>query len=599
MRYQLSFGRIPKTASTVQANDGRFRLAVLADLSQRAGRGEVRVGDAMAASPGRRVDVDNFEECLEQADLTLRLDVGVDGSLVEIPIRSLDDFHPDELYDNVDFFSELSGLRRRLANSSTFEKAAQEVRGWSSTGASAAPSKRSSTGTNIPRGKLSDFAALLERDAAAVPEAVASAEQLIQSVVAPYVVPAADPRQEELVAAVDVALSDAMRGILHHPDFQSVESTWRSIDLLTRRLETGATLEIVLFDISAAEFAADLSATNELTSTGLYQLLVAQPQQDAAAGPFSAIVGNYLFEHTPPHADLLARMAQIAAAGGSPFLTGVSVASLERQLADQNPLCDSAWQGLREMPEAAYLGLISPRFLLRWPYGKKTEPIDPFDFEEFTPQTGLRGMLWGNAAMLGGLLLGQTFQQGESISRMSVGDVLSVDDLPYYCYADQHGDVTALPCGERLVTEPEAMKISALGCIPLVSLKNMPEVRLGGFRSVLGDDLAGPWNPVEITTPTELARTTVTSAVPDSHETGETSETEGDAPDATLSDSPPPIEEAPSVADVDAPVDVESSGGGSDVDDELDALLASLDAEDAPSDDDDMDPELAKLLEGL
>ena len=109
-------------------------------------------------------------------------------------------------------------------------------------------------------------------------------------------------------------------------------------------------LEIVLFDISAEELAADLSATNDLTSTGLYQLLVSQPKLDAAAGPFSAIVGNYLFEHTPPHADLLARLSQIAAAAGSPFLTGVSITSLERQLADKNPLCDSAWQGLREMP---------------------------------------------------------------------------------------------------------------------------------------------------------------------------------------------------------------------------------------------------------
>ena len=32
-----------------------------------------------------------------------------------------------------------------------------------------------------------------------------------------------------------------------------------------------------------------------------------------------------------------------------------------------------------------------PRFMLRNPYGEKSDPIDKFDFEEFTPNEGLRG----------------------------------------------------------------------------------------------------------------------------------------------------------------------------------------------------------------
>ncbi len=64
--------------------------------------------------------------------------------------------------------------------------------------------------------------------------------------------------------------------------------------------------------------------------------------------------------------------------------------------------------------------LISGRFLLRHPYGKKTDPIDRFDREEFMPQEGLSGILWGNAAILADLLVRQTAHQ-QGLAKMDLG----------------------------------------------------------------------------------------------------------------------------------------------------------------------------------
>ena len=63
---------------------------------------------------------------------------------------------------------------------------------------------------------------------------------------------------------------------------------------------------------------------------------------------------------------------------------------------DQHPLIKDAFSALQALPAAAYLGLATPRFLMRMPYGRKTDPIDAFAFEEFTRQGGLGGMLWGH-----------------------------------------------------------------------------------------------------------------------------------------------------------------------------------------------------------
>src|SRR5262249_50397172 len=96
----------------------------------------------------------------------------------------------------------------------------------------------------------------------------------LQKIVAPYTVANADPRQAELVAAVDAAISALMRAILHHPDVQALEGAWRSLFFLVRRLDTDSQLKLYLLDISRTELAADLTATDDLHTTGIYRLLV-------------------------------------------------------------------------------------------------------------------------------------------------------------------------------------------------------------------------------------------------------------------------------------------------------------------------------------
>src|SRR5882724_8651183 len=45
-----------------------------------------------------------------------------------------------------------------------------------------------------------------------------------------------------------------------------------------------------------------------------------------------------------------------------------------------------AWNALRKLPEASFLGLALPRFVLRQSYGKESDPIDAFPFEELTAE---------------------------------------------------------------------------------------------------------------------------------------------------------------------------------------------------------------------
>ena len=294
---------------------------------------------------------------------------------------------------------------------------------------------------------------------------------------------------------MDAALSDAMRHVLHHPEFQSAEALWRGVERLVRRLATGARLQIVLYDVSAEEFAADLAATDALEQTGLYALL-AKPESSLDARPISLIAGLYDFELSPPHADLLGRMAQIAAAAGAPFVTAIGANPLQVPRDQWHGLVQQAWSALQAHPAAGFLGLATPRFLLRLPYGERTDPVKAFTFEEFTPESGLPGMLWGNPALLVAELAATSWQKDGRL--MKLGSANMAGSVPVHMYQDARGNEVALPCTERLLTDPQVAQLTDLGVIPLVSIPGRSKVRVASFGAVSGAaTLAGRWTPPE------------------------------------------------------------------------------------------------------
>lgn len=583
---ELNFGVMgtPEVERKIAAG-APFRLAVLGDFSAAANKGRLETGDDLARRKPLRVDVDNIDQVIERLEITLSLPMA--AGAVEFPIAAMDDFHPDQIYEKVELFSAMADLRRRLTSKSGFPAAAKELVAWRDAPepAPCALVPRRPRGATVPRGgKLSDFAELIGQ-ATAAPSAVEVAiEDLIKSVVRPYIVKGRDPQQAAMLASLDKALAVTMRSVLHHPDFQILESLWRSVDLLTRRIETSAQLQIVLYDVSAEEFAADLSVTDTLEDTGLYKLLVEQPGLDAHQGALTAVIGAYVFDQTPPQAELLGRMAKLAEQAKAPFIASISPDFLETKPEDVHPLIQEAWGSLRALPEARHLALVTPRYLLRQPYGERTDPISAFEgFEEFTRQTGLKGMLWGNPAFVAGLMLAQGFaKQGP---KMTLGNVMSAGEMPYYFYVDDDGDQTALPCTERLMNERTAARVSSEHCIALLSIKGRPEVRLGSFTSLAGIAIVGRWTPAA-----PKLEPTPEPETETKHRKKIKKHAEAEA--ASEGDEPPAETQA---------ADAETTG-----DNELENLLATLKdegetppAESAEGEEPAMDQELAQLLKGM
>jgi type VI secretion system protein ImpC len=426
-------------------------------------------------------------------------------------VKELDHFHPDHLFQQLKVFEELRGLRRRLSSTATFAAAAEEVRGWA---AAKAPKQPAASGKKDAGTVARDIspANLLEQmlgdepsdsPTAAPPAEATDWTALVQQIVQPYVVAGTDPQQPELVALVDEATGAHMRAILHHPQFQVIEAAWRAVYFLVRRLETDSNLKVYLLDLTKEELAADLAAGDSRRASTLFKLLVEQTVATEGGQPWAVVVGNYTFEDVAEDVLLLLRMARIARQAGAPFLAGAnSILFGCESLAERPDPYDwhdppatagrQAWEALRRLPEAAYLGLAVPRFLLRLPYGQGAGTAEQFRFEEFPGAAPHEQLLWGNPAFACALLLGQSFSREGWDFQPGVIDEL--DGLPAYVFRED-GDSVLKPCAEVLLIDRAVEAIAEAGIMALRSVQGSDAVRLAQFRSLArpSTPLAGRW----------------------------------------------------------------------------------------------------------
>jgi type VI secretion system protein ImpC len=476
-----------------------FVIALLGDFSGRASRGIV---EPVAGRPPIAVDLDSFDDVLARCSPVLTLpDPGAPDETVELVFSELDAFHPDQIVPQLPVLQRLRRLRPQLLAASTAPKAAKQLQALLST-----PLPRPPKRVAAARPDEDDAATLARLLGKAPPPApartapVASArhtvEQLVQNAVAGSVVQNPTAHQQQLVAALDAASAEQLRACICHPLFQEIEALWRSVDLLVRTCDEADNVKLLLVDVSREELAADQAAAGEVTSSGFYKLLYDATSEQA----WVAAAALYTFGESPEDLALAGQIALAGAylstpivAGAHPWLLGCGSLAQTPDPDDWTSLegtdLSAAWSELRARPEAAFLALALPRFLLRQPYGKGSDPIDAFPFEEVPGPEAHESYLWGNPAVLITQLLIERFQaDGWDLSPTTGGDV---GGLPVHHYK-AGGESLVKPCAEAWLVERAAAAIQRAGLIPVLSVKNRDAVRVVRLNSISAENAPLP-----------------------------------------------------------------------------------------------------------
>jgi len=494
LRFDVRVGR-PVRHRRASGDRPGMRILLLADFTGYGTRPRPPLGERRPES----VDVDNFEDLFRRWAPSVLLpadDGATTHTLVEL--RDLDGFHPDSLVERVPAVAALRQVRGRLLDANTSAATVAELRRVT---ADPLPATVDAAAQESDPALLDRL--LGRRSAPAAPTPTAAISALIQRLVEPHIVPAVDPQASHFVAAIDHTLTTHMRRLLHHPDFQALESAWRAAHWVISNLETSDDLRIHLLDVTKQELATAFAGATTIEESTLHRLLTQAGASDDGEVAWSVLAGGFRFGPTSEDVELLGALGALGASIGAPFLAEANTALIgcsslaqmpdPRQWAPLDAATAERWSVLRRSAAAPWLGLALPRIMLRAPYGRTTDPIEQFPFEEMPSPPLHEAYLWGSPAFACALLLGQAYT--DAGPAMTPGDRQDLLDLPSHSYVD--GGTPALtPSSEVAVSERTAETILARGLMPMVSFAQRNLVRVARFQSLADPPatLSGAWS---------------------------------------------------------------------------------------------------------
>ncbi|MEE1922764.1 type VI secretion system contractile sheath large subunit [Pseudomonas sp. 148P] len=288
---------------------------------------------------------------------------------------------------------------------------------------------------------------------------------------------------DEHIAALDAQISRQLDAVMHHPDFQRVESTWRGVKQLIDQTDFRHNVRIELLDISKDHLVQDFEDAPEIAQSGLYLQTYTQEYDTPGGEPIAAAISNYEFGRGPQDIALLRNISKVAAAAHMPFIGAVGPAFFGKQsmeevaaIKDIGNYFDRAeylkWKAFRDTDDARYIGLTMPRVLGRLPYGPDTTPVRSFNYIESVKGPDHDKYLWTSASFAFAANMVKSFiANGWCVQIRGPQSGGAVSDLPIHLYDLGTGNQAKIP-SEVMIPETREFEFANLGFIPLSYYKN-------------------------------------------------------------------------------------------------------------------------------
>ena len=129
-----------------------------------------------------------------------------------------------------------------------------------------------------------------------------------------------------IIAEIDAKITEQLNLVMHHPDFQQLESAWRGLAHLVNNTQTDEMLKIRFMSISKNELGKMLKKFKGTAwdQSPLFKKIYEAEFDQLGGEPYGCLVGDYYFDQKPPDVRLLTSISKIAAAAHCPFLAGAS-----------------------------------------------------------------------------------------------------------------------------------------------------------------------------------------------------------------------------------------------------------------------------------
>ncbi|RAM67984.1 EvpB family type VI secretion protein [Pseudomonas putida] len=303
---------------------------------------------------------------------------------------------------------------------------------------------------------------------------------------------------EQIIAAIDAKLTAQVNQIIHHDDFQQLESAWRGLHYLVNNTESDEQLKIRVLNVSKTELHKTLKKFKGTAwdQSPVFKKLYEEEYGQFGGEPYGCLVGDYYFDQSPPDVELLGEMSKICASMHAPFIAAASPTVMGmgswQELSNPRDLTKifttpeyAGWRSLRESEDSRYIGLTMPRFLARLPYGAKTDPVEAFAFEEDTDGADSSKYTWANAAYAMAVNINRSFKYYGWCSRIrGVESGGEVQGLPAHTFPTDDGGVDMKCPTEIAISDRREAELAKNGFMPLLHKKNTDFAAFIGAQSL-------------------------------------------------------------------------------------------------------------------
>ncbi|WP_058972551.1 type VI secretion system contractile sheath large subunit [Type-D symbiont of Plautia stali] len=285
------------------------------------------------------------------------------------------------------------------------------------------------------------------------------------------------------IAELDYQISRQLDAVMHHDEFQKVESVWRGLKSLVDKTDFRQNVKLEVLDVSKEDLRQDFEDAPEIIQSGLYLQTYVAEYDTPGGEPIGAVISAYEFDASAQDVALLRNISKVAASAHMPFIGSAGPAfflkdSMEEVAAikDIGNYFDRAeyikWKSFRETDDSRYIGLTMPRVLGRLPYGPDTVPVRSFNYVEEVKGPDHDKYLWTNAAFAFAANMVKSFiSNGWCVQIRGPQAGGAVEDLPIHLYDLGTGNQVKIP-SEVMIPETREFEFANLGFIPLSYYKN-------------------------------------------------------------------------------------------------------------------------------
>ncbi len=349
-----------------------------------------------------------------------------------------------------------------------------------------------------------DFAALLQKefkpnDDVRANRIESAVQTLAQQALSDSTVIGADvfATLDAMRAALDKKLTEQVNAIIHHEDFQKLESAWRGLNYLVMNTSTGKDLKIRVLNVAKEETRKMFRqyAGAAWDQSPLFKKVYESEFGQLGGQPYGAFICDYYLDHSAPDLEVMKGLSKIGAAAHAPIISAAApgLMGMEswQELAnprDLGKLFDAtdyaAWRSFRDTSDSRYLALTMPRFMGRATYGAKSDPVEEFDFEEETGGDHDKH-LWVNAAYGMGTRITESFASYGWCTRIrGVESGGTLEGLPTAMFPTDDGGVDLKCPTEIAISDRREAELSGAGFMALIHRKNTDQATFIGGQTV-------------------------------------------------------------------------------------------------------------------